>query len=141
MGPRAPLRARKLCSAWNHLLRTRIAGTWDLDRAALDAVFVLRAVQRGLTERGPLWFKAEAGWVNRNKAGEAHRMTKRQRLRSLEERIGQLEGHIRARCPHPALTDFAIKRLPDEVVEAAIAKRLAWLRANNEKERMGRKRY
>lgn len=68
-------------------------------------------------------------------------MTKRQRLHNLEERIGQLEAHIQKSCPFPCLTNFAAKRLSDSVIDAAIAKRLAWLRANNEKERMGRKRY
>jgi hypothetical protein len=59
----------------------------------------------------------------------------------LEERIGQLEVHIFKKCPIPSLTDFAIKRLSDDIIDKAIAKRLAWLRANNEKERMGRRRY
>jgi len=68
-------------------------------------------------------------------------LTKRQRLKNLEERIGQLTVHIGEECPIPSLTDFAIKRFSDEVVDRAIAKRLAWLRENNEKERMGRKRY
>jgi hypothetical protein len=68
-------------------------------------------------------------------------MTKRQRLKSLEERIGQLEPHIGKACSIPCLTDFAIKRLSDSIIDAAIAKRLAWLRENNEKERMGRRRY
>ena len=68
-------------------------------------------------------------------------MTKRQRLHNLETRIGQLTVHLMKECPIPYLSDFAIKRLPESVIDAAIAKRLAWLRANNEKERMGRKRY
>jgi hypothetical protein len=68
-------------------------------------------------------------------------LTKKQRLRSLEERIGQLEVHIQKECPIPYLSDFAIQRLSDEIINSAIARRLAWLRANNEKERMGRKRY
>lgn len=68
-------------------------------------------------------------------------MTKQQRLHNLEERIGQLEVHIGKTCPHPSLNKFVIERLANSVLDAAIAKRLAWLRANNEKERMGRKRY
>lgn len=68
-------------------------------------------------------------------------MTKQQRLRSLEERIGQLEPRIGKPCPLPALTNFAIKRFSESILDAAIAKRLTWLRENNEKERMGRRRY
>jgi hypothetical protein len=66
---------------------------------------------------------------------------KKQRLRSLEERIGQLEVHIHKECPIPFLSNFVIQRLSDKLINSAIAKRLAWLRANNEKERMGRRRY
>ena len=68
-------------------------------------------------------------------------MTKWQQLRSLEERIGQLEVHVNGDCLIPSLSDLAIKRLSESKLDAAIAKRRAWLRANNEKERMGRRRY
>jgi hypothetical protein len=69
-------------------------------------------------------------------------MTKRQRLHNLETRIGQLEAHIfPIKCPIPTLFGVGLKRLPEKFLDAAIAKRLAWLRENNEKERMGRKRY
>jgi hypothetical protein len=68
-------------------------------------------------------------------------MTKRQRLHNLEQRIGQLTVHIRKECPIPSLSDFAVKRFPESLLDAAITRRLAWLRENNEKERMGRKRY
>ncbi len=68
-------------------------------------------------------------------------MTKRQRIKNLEERIGQLEVHIFKKCPIPCLFGVGLKRLPEKFLDAAIEKRLAWLRANNEKERMGRSRY
>lgn len=68
-------------------------------------------------------------------------MTKQQRLRSLEERIGQLSVHINKHCPLPSLWDDQIEKMRESTLDTAIAKRLAWLRENNEKERMGRKRY
>ncbi len=64
---------------------------------------------------------------------------KRQRLHGLEERIGQLEVHIRKTCSVKSLWDDEIARMPEAKLDAAIAARLAWLRANNEKERMGRR--
>jgi len=68
-------------------------------------------------------------------------MTKRQRLHSLEERIGQLEVHIRKTCPIKSLWDDEIEAMSDTKLVAAIETRMAWLRSNNEKERMGRRRY
>ena len=68
-------------------------------------------------------------------------MTKRQRLRNLEERIGRLEIHIRKLCSISSLDDGVIAKMPESKLDVAIAARLAWLRENNEKERMGRKRY
>jgi hypothetical protein len=68
-------------------------------------------------------------------------MTKRQRLNNLEERIGQLEVHIRKDCPLPMLDNTMIRTMKKWKLDGAIASRLAWLRANKEKERMGRKRY
>jgi hypothetical protein len=68
-------------------------------------------------------------------------MTKRQRLHSLETRIGQLSVHINKNCPLPSLWDDEILAMSDKKLDKAIAARLAWLRANNEKERMGRRRY
>jgi hypothetical protein len=68
-------------------------------------------------------------------------MDKRQRLQNLETRIGRLVVHIGRECPVPFLSKFSIQRLPKSALDAAIGRRLDWLRANNEKERMGRKRY
>ena len=68
-------------------------------------------------------------------------MTKRQRLDNLETRIGQLEVHIGELCPIPPLAFNAIAVMPESKLDAAIAKRLAWLKKNNEKKVMGRGRY
>jgi hypothetical protein len=68
-------------------------------------------------------------------------VTKRQRLHNLEERIGQLEFHIRKDCDLPMLDNAMIANMKKWKLDGAIAERLAWLRANNEKERMGRSRY
>ena len=68
-------------------------------------------------------------------------MTKRQRLHNLEERIGQLEVHIHKECELPMLDNAMVAKMPKWKLDGAIADRLAWLRANNEKKRMGRKRY
>jgi len=68
-------------------------------------------------------------------------MTKRQRLHNLEERIGQLSVHIGRECLLPSLWDDEIASMHESKLDEAIEGRLAWLRANNEKERMGRRRY
>jgi len=68
-------------------------------------------------------------------------MTKKQeRLLDLEIRIGQLEGHIKKYCPIPSLLNNDALKLSGVTLDKEIAKRLAWLRENNEKERMGRRR-
>ena len=63
------------------------------------------------------------------------------RLRSLEERIGQLMVHMGKECPISEISDSVIFKMAGSKLDKAIAERLAWLRENNEKERMGRKRY
>jgi len=64
-------------------------------------------------------------------------MTKRRRLHSLEERIGQLEVHIRKTCSIPSLDDDVIAGMSEAKLDKAIAGRVEWLRANREKEVMG----
>jgi len=64
-------------------------------------------------------------------------MTKRQRLHSLEERIGQLTAHIGKECRLASLADFEIEKMSESKLDIAIAKRVVWLRENGEKARMG----
>jgi hypothetical protein len=64
-------------------------------------------------------------------------MTKRQRIISLEERIGQLEVHIRKDCLLRAIGEDEVEDLEDKDLDGLIAERVAWLRENGEKKRMG----
>jgi hypothetical protein len=48
---------------------------------------------------------------------------------------------MRISCNTPELTDDDICKLTAQQIDKAIADRMTWLRSNNEKERMGRKRY
>jgi hypothetical protein len=62
-------------------------------------------------------------------------MTKRQRITDLEERIGRLEVHANKDCELRAIGED--DELDEKDLDGLIAERVAWLRENGEKKRMG----
>lgn len=62
-------------------------------------------------------------------------MTKRQRIQHLEERIGRLEVHINKDCLLRAIDED--EEIDEKELDGLIAERVAWLRENGEKKRMG----